>query len=256
MLHDEYTALAVSEDNHWWYKRLRCNILAAIKTDASKNSQRPTTTLFDAGCGTGGLIHYLRIKYPNHICSLQCCEPNAYARTLCLRRNIAPLPFAILDLPESLNHTYDIVTCIDVLYHADIEPLDALNRLAQLVKPGGTIIMNNAALNCFKRSHDANVLGVRRFNSHQISKLISAAGLRSLQIYYWNTLLAPFLLLSIFLERLKILPTSKASQVAIPGPLVNWLLSSILAVESLLPKHPLFRPFGTSVFAVAIKPKH
>ena len=256
MLHDEYTALASSEDNHWWYKRLRFHILTAIKADAYKNSQRSTTTLFDAGCGTGGLIHHLRTKYPNLISSFQCCEPNAYARTLCLRRNITPLPFAILDLPKSLNNTFEIVTCIDVLYHNDVEPLDALKRLAKLVKPGGMIIMNNAALNCFKRSHDENVLGVRRFNSQQINKLISAAGLRSLQIYYWNTLLAPCLLLSIFLESLKIFPSSKASQAATPSSLANRLFSTILAIESLLPKHSLLRPFGTSVFAVAVKPKH
>ena len=254
MLHDEYTALADSEDNHWWYKALRVHITTALKNHVYSHCQYSAITLFDAGCGTGGLVNHLRANFSHIFKSIQCCEPNDYARTLCSMRNISPLPFAIHALPEILDNTYDIVTCIDVLYHKDVEPLQALSRLSDITKPGGIIIMNNAALSCFKRSHDDNVLGARRFNYEQVNNLIVASGLRAVQVYYWNTLLAPCLLLSIYLERIKSPSCSNSSQASMPSPLLNRALSIILFIERFLPCNRFFRPFGTSIFAVAVKP--
>ena len=254
MLHDEYTALAASEDNHWWYKALRVHIISAIKNYVYSRPQYSVIHLFDAGCGTGGLVNYLRTKFSHTFNSIQCCEPNDYARALCSIRNISPLPCAIQDLPATLDNTYDIVTCIDVLYHKHVDPLQALTRLSDITKPGGVVIMNNAALSCFKRSHDDNVLGARRFNYEQVNNLIAASGLRAVQGYYWNTLLAPCLLLSIFLERIKSSSSSRSSQASMPSTLLNRALTIILFLERSLPCNRFFRPFGTSIFSVAVKP--
>ena len=254
MLHDEYTALAASEDNHWWHKALRVHIISAIKNYVYSRPQYSVIHLFDAGCGTGGLVNYLRTKFSHTFNSIQCCEPNDYARALCSIRHISPLPCAIQGLPATLDNTYDIVTCIDVLYHKHVDPLQALTRLSDITKPGGIVIMNNAALSCFKRSHDDNVLGARRFNYEQVNNLIAASGLRAVQVYYWNTLLAPCLLLSIFLERIKSSSSSRSSQASMPSTLLNRALTIILFLERSLPCNRFFRPFGTSIFSVAVKP--
>ena len=127
MLADEYTILYSSEDKHWWYLTLRRHLFAEIRRYQKHNSQ--PLRLFDAGSGTGGLVSSLSHAFGKTFCLINCCEPNAYARQLSEGRNVHPLGCSITSIPEEHLSKYDIVTCIDVLYHKDISLEPALNKL-------------------------------------------------------------------------------------------------------------------------------
>ena len=53
---DEYDRMAEAEGKHWWYRSLHERVLRTIqKQFASRDID-----ILDAGCGTGGLLSYLR----------------------------------------------------------------------------------------------------------------------------------------------------------------------------------------------------
>ena len=58
MQESEYHAMAALEERHWWYRSLRSRVMARLEAEARRLG-RPLE-VFDAGCGTGGLLLALR----------------------------------------------------------------------------------------------------------------------------------------------------------------------------------------------------
>src|SRR4030081_1643111 len=54
----EHDIMRSVEDHYWWYQALRRHVADSI------NPTRPTFSLLDAGCGTGGMLATLREKFP------------------------------------------------------------------------------------------------------------------------------------------------------------------------------------------------
>lgn len=251
MEHQEYLALLESEADHWWFVSLREKVFRAIRSRIVADRK---IFVFDAGCGTGFLVKQLSDTFPKSI-QVECCEPSPHGRAAASRYNISPLPTTIADLPDSLHGRYDVVTCIDVLYHRDVAPAIAVRKLRNLLKPGGTLIVNTASLPCLRRQHDNRVHGGRRFTKAQITNIIVQENLRLLQIYYWNVHLVPVLYLYTMPERLLGRTLDDSSDVRTPR-LLNTFFLFLSKLESFLPigSRNMFRPFGTSIFLVAEKP--
>jgi SAM-dependent methyltransferase len=57
----EYERLAAVEEQGWWFRGLRANLIAAWQRAASTS---PLPALLDAGCGTGGLLARLAAARP------------------------------------------------------------------------------------------------------------------------------------------------------------------------------------------------
>ena len=59
----EYEVMAALEQGHWWYRALRRRLLERLEREAHRRG-RPLQ-VFDAGCGTGGLLHVLCVPLVN-----------------------------------------------------------------------------------------------------------------------------------------------------------------------------------------------
>ena len=249
---NEYEALFKSESDHWWFASLRSKIFRIV---SSRIIVGRKIHVFDAGCGTGFLAMRLSDIFTESL-EVDCCEPSPNGRLAANRYGIFPMSATISELPCTLHGQYDVVTCIDVLYHRDVEPCVAVRKLSDLLKPGGTLIVNTASLPCLRRAHDDRVHGGRRFTRAQIHKIIEQQGLVTLENYYWNIHLAPIVYAYGLLERLLGGSFGNSSDVHTPPHFLNSFLLLLSKAESLLPTGSpiILRPFGTSIFLVAEKP--
>lgn len=59
MLEHEYDTMRRVEDTHWWYRTLRQRVLRDLKRALRG---RDTARILDDGCGTGGMLAYLKEK--------------------------------------------------------------------------------------------------------------------------------------------------------------------------------------------------
>ena len=81
-----------------------------------------TDAILDYGCGAGGLVYSLR--------------NNGYARAV----GYDPYSDSFAD-QTVLKRQYDAIFCIETIEHVD-DPLDLLDQLAKLLRPGGLLILS------------------------------------------------------------------------------------------------------------------
>lgn len=243
----EVHALAAVEQRHWWYRSLHRRVLGLLRLEARRQG-RPLV-VFDAGCGTGGLLQ--RLKHQPFLVGAAGCELDPVALAYCRERGLPVEPLSVNDL-ERWTRRYDVVLSMDVLYHQGVKPATALRGMAELLRPEGLLLLNVAAMPCLRRPHDGRVMGVRRFRPRPLRRLVEGAGLRVERLQYWNSWLTPLLWGRLQLARWH-LPTGtdgKDSEVALPSPLLNHLLLELLRLEGLLAAClPL--PWGSSLFLQA-----
>jgi SAM-dependent methyltransferase len=251
MHEEEYHALAALEESHWWYHSLRHRVLERLRKEALKRG-RPLE-VFDAGCGTGGLLRALQRQA--WIVAATGCDASPIALDYCRRLGLQVSEGSVNDLVPR-GPGYDAVLSMDVLYHRTVRPAAAIAGMGTLLRPGGVLLLNVAAMPCLARRHDVRVMGARRFLPAHLRALVARSGLELEELDYWNTWLTPLLWLQVRLERLR--PAS--SSPAAPGPSLtqpphwlNELLGRVLALEesssSWLP-----HPWGSSLLLQARKP--
>lgn len=247
---EEYEKMFQLEEQLWWYRILHENVLNVIRQHYGTQSD---IRILDAGCGTGGLLHFLR---QNGYSNLRGLDGSTDGVAFCLERG---LPVEQLDLnnladyyPQETNASFDVIVCNDVFCYFDNPALvKLLKQLAYRLKPGGILITNNNAFNAFKGSHDLAVGSTRRFVRRDFDKLLPATELKIKWSTYWSLLLSPLIL---FIRqwqslRLRFGNTSGElpSDVYMPGRWVNKVLYAVVHAErQLLPR----TPFGSSLFMV------
>lgn len=244
-LTDEYQKMFQVEQQLWWYRQLHERVAAAL-TDHFGN--RRAIRVLDAGCGTGGLLNYLRDKgYTN----LTGVDGSADAVAFCHERGLNVLLLNLNDLTDqSETELFDAVICNDVFCYIAPERLPILlQRLIGRLRPGGIFVSNNNAFNAFRGQHDLAVGSERRFVRADLEPLFPPAGLRLRQSTYWSLVLSLPILAVRLLQRLELAlgrkPDVARSDVYLPNRLVNETLYQIARTENrLLPR----TPFGSSLF--------
>jgi SAM-dependent methyltransferase len=159
-----------------------------------------------------------------------------------------------VNLLESWPHQYDVVLSMDVLYHRDVDPVEALRGMRRLLNPGGLLLVNVAAMPCLRRGHDERVMGARRFLPRDLRRLVQQSGVAVESIRYWNGWLTPLLWLQLQLEMLRSPGRSEPaekkpneSEIRLPPPWLNRMLEALLQAEFLC-SEVLPLPFGSSLF--------
>ena len=100
------------------------------------------------------------------------------------RATVAQLPF--------LAGTIDVAVSFDVLYClADDEEARAIAEMHRVLRPGGAIIVNAAALDMLKGDHSVLVSEVRRYTRRRLADKLKAAGFRVERITYTNASIFP-----------------------------------------------------------------
>ena len=243
----EYETIADVEFSHWWFQ----NRFIKVKNILRAQSQRSRSSLkvFDIGCGTGGLL--VQLKKESFIKSVSGCEPNPIGIQFCKDRGISILECRIDEIKQGLS-SYDSVLCMDVLYHKDVDPRKGFKVINQLLKPGGTLILNVAAMPCLKNAHDENSMGVRRFRVRELKSLALKNDFKIINLHHWNIFLTPAIYLKAKFDNLFPSINTHQSSLKLPNKLINNFFKIILQFEDYLSNWIKF-PFGTSLFLVCIR---
>ena len=245
----EYTRMYEVEDRHWWYVGLHELILNTVRHESLRLG-RPLD-IFDAGCGTGRLCQLLQQQ--GH--RVTGCDASQEAIRLCRQRGISGVYQADLNHVELEPETFDVITSIDVLYHAGIsDDISVMRRLKRGLRPGGTLIVNLVAHEYLRSTHDIAVHTRERYTRSILRQRLQAAGFDNVSITYRVSLLFPlvalFRLASKWGAHHHANLEEVASDVSLPPPLLNRLLTGVLRTENRLLAHfPL--PCGLSVFCTA-----
>ena len=239
-------ATARAEKDHFWFNGFR-RFVEPLLERATDGRRDPL--ILDCGCGTGNNLAMLR-RY-GRACGIDITWSGlAYARShgepRVARASATRLPFP--------TGQFDLVTSFDVLYAFDDEmERDALNEMYRVLRPGGQIIINVAALKWLTGNH--SVLGgeVRRYTRAELRDHLARTGFTVLRITYTNFTLLPIVAGVRFAQRLAGHQESTA-EMTVPSAPVNRTLSGLLAVESAALK-VIDMPLGSSLLALAERPK-
>ena len=153
----EYDVMRAVEDRHWWYAVLRQLVLNALT-----HRLPPRGYVLDAGCGTGGLLAFLRDNV-RHL-DITGIDASEHAVRQCHERGLNTVSHDSVHALPFADEEFDAVLSMDVLYHADVEENLALAEMSRVLRPGGVLLLNLPAFECLRGSHDAAVSGVRRYN--------------------------------------------------------------------------------------------
>lgn len=155
------------------------------------------------------------------------------------------LPFA----PES----FDVVTSFDVIYALDDQQESmAMQEMFRVLKPGGHLILNVAALDLLKGNH--SVLGgeVRRYTRPMLAERLERAGFTIRRLTYTNASILPVVAGVRLVQRLSGYRQS-TSDITIPPAPINFVLTWALAAEAAALR-VMNMPVGSSLLTLAMKP--
>lgn len=233
------------EDNLWWYRGLRGHVVASIKPP------HPTFKLLDAGCGSGGMLARLRKHFPE--ASLTGMDYVNRALELTRDRNTgAELAQGSADALPFGESEFDVVLSLDVIVLHGIDDQKAVTEMYRVLRPGGMFIINVAAFDFLRGSHDAATNMARRYTKERLKNLLRNAGFTISSLSYWNMALMPAVAAVRWASRTRAQEPNVRSDLKPMWPPLNALLSQIAQLELATSRRvPL--PFGTSLFAVARK---
>jgi ubiquinone/menaquinone biosynthesis C-methylase UbiE len=238
-------ATARAERDHFWFRGFR-RFVEPLVADAAHGVQ---SDILDCGCGTGHNLHMLR-KYGRAYGIDLTWTGLQYARRqgerLVARASAAQLPF-----PDA---RFDLVTSFDVIYalEDDIERA-TIAEMYRVLKPGGSLIVNVAALQALRGNHSVLSSEVRRYSRPDLRRRLEAAGFRVTRSTYTNLSILPLVAAIRLTQRLSGHVESQ-EEITIPAAPVNAALTALLALEATALR-VVDMPVGSSLLAVAKKPE-
>ena len=244
MLEETYRA----EARHFWFRGFR-GFVHPLLTRATAGLVRPR--LLDCGSGTGANLLFLRefgTAFGVDVTwrGLQFAHEHGVERLA--RATVTDLPF--------LAGTIDVAVSFDVLYClADDDEARAIAEMHRVLRPGGAIVVNAAALDMLKGDHSVLVSEVRRYTRRRLSDKLTAAGFHIERITYTNASIFPVTAGVRALQRLRGLQAEggRRGDFYVPPAPINMMFAGALAVEASLIKAGINMPVGSSVLCLARK---
>lgn len=236
-----------AEEQHFWFRGFRRFVLPLV---AEAVAAVPWPRILDAGCGTGRNLLMLDAHgkaYGVDLNALGLSFAAQKGRRAIARATVTRLPFA--------DAAFDLVTSFDVLYAFDDEmERDALNEMYRVLRPGGQILINVAALKFLTGNH--SVLGgeVRRYSRPELRDHLVRTGFEVERITYTNFTLFP-IVAGVRMAQRVVGHQESDREIQVPAAPVNLVLSGVLAVEAAALR-VMDMPIGSSLLAVARKPQN
>ena len=241
----EYRRMFSVENRHWWYVALHEVVISLVATEATA---RGPLQIFDAGCGTGRLAELLA-PYG----AVSGCDAAAAAIAFCRQRGLHAMEEISLQRVTLPANHFDVITCIDVLYHRNIDDdVAILEKLRAALKPGGLLIIHLVAGPSLYSSHDVAVHSRERYTRAQLQERLARAGLVIERLTYRLTFLLPLIATWRWLSRKgleRVKGEEVVSDVTTPPPLLNAALLTLMRSENWLLRH-VDLPGGSSLLAI------
>ena len=232
-----------NEITHSWYIATRNLMIDFLKKYLKKDAK-----ILDAGCGTGGTIIYLKKAGFKNVTGI---DNSKEALKYCKKRRLNNVRYASVNVLPFKKDTFDAIICLDVLYHKGVKPQKSLLEFKRVLKPQGTLYLQEPAYNWIKSKHDKIIETENRFTRVTFAKLVHSTDLKILKVSYFNTILS----LPIFLKRFKdkfSLSKSKSSDVYHLPIVINQIMLLVMSLESNLVKN-FYLPWGLSIICIARK---
>lgn len=236
------------EHDHFWFRGFRAFTDPLLDRAAAG---RTNLTLLDCGCGTG--LNMQRFQRYGTVfgfditrLGLELAHQRKQQRVA--QGSTTQIPFA--------GERFDILTSFDVLVCLDEEQeAEAFAEFFRVLKPGGHVLINVAALEILRGAHSAVAMEVRRYRRRMLRHGLERAGFRIERLTYTNASLFPIMLAVRLAQRLGGLPSAEeaGNNLAIPAAPVNAAFGAALALESRILRL-IDMPIGSSVLCLARKP--
>lgn len=238
-----------AEQRHFWFRGFRRFVDPLI---AEAVAGRTNPRLLDAGCGTGANLEFLRqygVPFGLELLTRGIQLGHARGVRRLIQGSVTHLPFA--------DASMDVVLSFDVLYCLDThDEQSALQEMFRVLKAGGYVVINVAALDMLKGDHSAFAGEVRRYNKPELAAKLERVGFVVKRLTYTNASLFPVAAAVRALQRLRGVrggAESKGDFHVPPAP-INAIFAAALTLESHVVKAGMDMPFGSSLLCLASKP--
>jgi SAM-dependent methyltransferase len=240
-------ATAEVEARHFWFRGFRRFVAPMI---AAAAAGRRDLVIVDCGAGTGSNLALLeRYGTPLGVeltmTGARLARDRGERRMIC--GDVAALPVA--------TGSVDLATSFDVIYClSDAEEQAALAEMHRILKPGGRLVINAAAMPGLAGEHSDLIQEIRRYTRRGLEAKLAAAGFTTLRATYTNAATLPLVAGVRALQRRGLLRSGGASarDMQTPAAPINAALSAALAAEAALLR-VMNMPFGSSLLALAIR---
>jgi SAM-dependent methyltransferase len=237
-------ATARAERDHFWFRGFR-KFVEPLIADAAGGRR---IDILDCGCGTGNNLAMLR-RYGRASgidlswAGLEYAQAAGEQRLA--RATAARLPFP--------GETFDLVTSFDVLYSLrDEAERDAITEMFRVLRPGGRLVVNVAALDALRGNHSILSGELRRYSRGDLKNRLERGGFAVQRITYTNLTILP-LVAAVRLKQRLTGHMESEEEIAVPAAPINLALSALLGLEAAALR-VVDMPVGSSLLAYACKP--
>ena len=236
-----------AEQAHFWFRGFRAFVRPLV-LDALAGVGSPT--ILDCGCGTGANLGMLgefgqASGFDLTWRGLEFARDYGYRRVA--QASATHIPFR--------GERFDLVTAFDLLQVLP-DPLEAhaIAEMRRVLRPGGGLIVNVAALEMLRGTHAVLGAEVRRYTKKTLQQAITRAGFQVVRLSYTNFSLFPLMLAVRVGQRLRGLPESGegAIDTKVPPAPLNAVLSTLVTLEARALR-AVDMPIGSSVLCFARK---
>ncbi len=241
-------ATALAEARHFWFRGFRYFVTPLLR---QATSGRAGLRLLDCGCGTGNNLELLSRfghAYGFDLTSVGLTLGRDAGRRRLARATVTAVPFP--------SNAFDGVTSFDVLYA--LEPRDEQTAVAEMyrvLKPGGFVLVNVAAMEILRGDHSVLGREVRRYSRAGLAESLTRGGFAIERITYTNAVLFPAMAVARTLQRRRGLLSEEHAhhEIQVPSGPINLALTAALRLESAWLRF-VDNPFGSSLLCLARKP--